>query len=295
MSVEQHADTERRQTDDGEAKVRGPRPSLHSLLLEAGVASEDDLRHAFEEGLQRGLRLGDLVLARGWLDEEGLARLLARQWSIPFLARESLGLDPAAATLLTTEQAQELRACAIGRSGEGPTVVVAEPTTERLAALNTLLGGSLRFAVVTEAALEGLLGQRARVGPAHATVADDDAPTGEEEAPHAPAATDLALNPQPDSVTPAGDDDLTDALVAELEQATVGLSAARERIEQLAGARRGAEQMVADLHDRLTHLDQERTREHERSRGIEAELAAERESNRAFRRRIAELLAEFED
>jgi hypothetical protein len=297
MSVEQHADVEQEQTlDTPETTVRGPRPSLVSLLVAAGVASEEDLRLAFEEGLERGLRLGDVVLARGWLTEEELAGLLARQWSIPFLTRESLGLDLAAATLLSIEQARELRACAIRRTEAGLVVVVAEPTSERLTALEALLGGSVRFAVVTEAALQGLLDQRARLGSAQGTAGSGQAPTDENADADRGAGTTSAI-PKPsaaDLPTPA-DDDLAEALVAELEQATVGLTAARERIEQLAGARRGAEEMVADLNGRLQHIVQERTRELDRSREIQAELEAERDRNRAFRDRIAELLAEFGD
>jgi hypothetical protein len=273
------------------AAMSAPRPSLQSLLLEAGAASEEELRHAFEEAQLRGLRLGDVVLSRGWLSQEGLAKLIARQWSLPFLARESLGLDPAAAELLSTEQALELRACVIGISNGGPLAVVAEPTTERLGSLSGLLGAAAHFAVVTESSLERLLEQRARVKPSpHEVESGEPAPIVEE----------VPLEPAPaQSIAPidlvAVDDTETDALVAELEQATAGLSAARERIEQLAGARRGAEQMVADLNQRLTGIDQERVREQERSRDLEAQLEAARERSRSFRRRLAELLAEFED
>lgn len=272
------------------ARMSTPRPSLQSLLLEAGVASEEELRHAFEEAQLRGLRLGDIVLARGWLSQEGLAKVIARQWSLPFLARESLGLDPSAAELLSTEQALELRACVIGISNGGPLAVVAEPTTERLGSLSVLLGAAAHFAVVTESSLERLLEQRARVRSTHEVDSGEPAPIVEEAPPEpAPAQS------RPPIDLAETDDTETDALVAELEQATAGLSAARERIEQLAGARRGAEQMLADLNRRLTGIDQERVREQERSRDLEAQLEAARERSRSFRRRLAELLAEFED
>lgn len=273
------------------AGVATPRPSLQSLLLEARVASEEELRHAFEEAQLRGLRLGDVVLARGWLSQEGLAQVIARQWSLPFLARESLGLDPAAAGLLSIEQALELRACVIGSSNDGPLAVVADPTTERLGSLTALLGAAVHFAVVTESSLERLLEQRARVKPSAREVVGDESAPRAAEAPSEPA-------PAPRSAPidlVAAEDTETDALVAELEQATAGLSAARERIEQLAGARRGAEQMLADLNRRLTGIDQERVQEQERSRDLEAQLDAARERARSFRRRLAELLAEFED
>lgn len=293
MSVDQHADTESGQvTGDTDAALRAARPSLQSLLLEAGVASEDELRQAFEEGQQQGLRLGEVVLERGWLTQDGLAQMLARQWSLPFIPRESLGLDPAAAEILPTEEARDLRACVIGTQEGRPLVALAEPTTERLNALHARLGSSVQLAVVTEASLEGLLGQRARVRSPQAPVDAYDLLADEETPPEA-ATADAQPSSSPDGDAAALDDQ-TDALVAELEQATHGLSAARTRIEQLADARRGAERMVADLNARVSQLDQERAREHERSRDVEAELEAERERSRAFRRRLAELLAEFE-
>jgi hypothetical protein len=50
----------------------GRRP-LASLLAEAGVASEEQLRLAVAEGMGSGERLAEIVLRRGWIDEVGLA------------------------------------------------------------------------------------------------------------------------------------------------------------------------------------------------------------------------------
>ena len=46
------------------------RPPLLSLLVDAGVAPEAQLRLALAEGMGRGERLGEVVLRRGWIDEE---------------------------------------------------------------------------------------------------------------------------------------------------------------------------------------------------------------------------------
>jgi len=55
------------------------RPPLGRLLAEAGVASEYELQLALAEGMGTGERLGEVLLRRGWIDECGLARLLAQQ------------------------------------------------------------------------------------------------------------------------------------------------------------------------------------------------------------------------
>jgi hypothetical protein len=88
-----------------------PRPSLAALLAEAGVASEEQLRRAAAEGMASGERLGEVVLRRGWIDEQGLAQVLARQWQLPFLADEAARLEPLAPRLLPAELARALAAC----------------------------------------------------------------------------------------------------------------------------------------------------------------------------------------
>lgn len=274
-----------------EAGIRPTRPSLQSLLQDAGVASEEELRAAFEEAQREGKSLGEIVLARGWLDQEGLGRILANQWSLPFLGRESLGLDPHAAELLSVEQTRTLRGCVIDIRNGGPLVVIAEPTSGRLGDVKAVLGDAAHFAVVTESSLQGLIEQRARVGRIPVT-----APV-RANAEQTEAAPEASAEPAADTVEPALpelDDEQTDALLAELEQATAGLSAARTRIEQLAGARRSAEQTVADLRRRLADAEQERKQEQERSRELESQLDTERGRTGDFRRRLAELAAEYE-
>lgn len=292
MSVTEHADTNQSvETEAPGAGIRPTRPSLQSLLQEAGVGSEGELHNAFEEAQRQGKSLGEIVLARGWLDQEGLGRLLARQWSLPFLGRESLGVDPHAAELLSVEQTQTLRGCVIGIRNGGPLVVVAEPTTGRLEELRAVLGDTAHFAVVTGSSLEGLIEQRARVGGIPVTV-----PAGV-NAEHVEAQPEAHVETTVDRVErgdPELDDEQTDAIVADLEQATAGLTAARGRVEQLVGARRSAEQMVADLQRRLADVEQERTREQEHSRDLASRLDTERGRADDFRRRLAELLAEFE-
>jgi hypothetical protein len=290
MSVTEHADPNQTgETGTSEAGMKPTRPSLQSLLQEAGVASEQDLRNAFEEAQRQGKSLGEIVLARRWLDQEGLARLLARQWSLPFLGRESLGVDPHAAELLSVDQARTLGGCVIGIRNGGPLVVVAEPTTGRLGDFKAVLGDTAHFAVVTETSLEKLVEQRARVGGVPVTVPARTASAHPEPAPEAPTRPEVG---QAEASLPEIDDEQTDALVADLEQATAGLSAARDRIERLVGARRSAEQMVADLQKRLADAEQERTREQEHSRDLASQLETERGRSADFRRKLTDLLAE---
>jgi hypothetical protein len=80
-----------------------------------------------------------------------------------------LAIDPAAAGLIPPAQARLLGGCVIGIRENGPLVVVADPTSERLDALRAQLEdpgrGSVGFAVVTGSSPERLHGQLARISP----------------------------------------------------------------------------------------------------------------------------------
>ena len=102
----------------GAERVRGARPSLLSLLIEEGVASEGELRLLAVEGMSGGVRLGEALLQRGWIDEPAFGRLLARQWSLPFVEEGTVDSGSAVDDALSRERAHELRAfCSRGEDG----------------------------------------------------------------------------------------------------------------------------------------------------------------------------------
>ena len=198
---------------------RGFRPSLLSLLVEEGVASEDDLRVVAAEGMGAGMRLGEAVLRRGWVDDAGLARLLARQWSLQFVEPGSIVVDAADTELISPERARELRAFC-WRSPDGSVcALVSDPSTELLNQLRRELGETT-FAVSTEREVERLLARAES------------------------AARDIV----PDETTEAAA-----ALAAELEGATMRLhhlhARAADTIEQLRAARSRDEIRIRELED----------------------------------------------
>jgi hypothetical protein len=62
---------------EGSAAV-GRRP-LGALLMEAGIASQDEIQDALDECIRRRARLAEVVVRRGWISEKKLAKLLAGQ------------------------------------------------------------------------------------------------------------------------------------------------------------------------------------------------------------------------
>jgi Type II secretion system (T2SS), protein E, N-terminal domain len=231
--------------ENGEAGARSVRQPLLAVLASAGVASEEDLRSALAEGMDSGERLGEVVLRRGWLDEAGLARVLAEQWDLRFLEDASLAVDQAALRLIATEDARRVGAVAIGFDEGRPLVALSEPTAERFADVRSLVGSEVAFAVVTAGTLERLF-----AGGSAATVFQNDSP------PSDPA----ALNPQLE-------------LVLELDEGITLLAGVRSKLEALDNLLQTSQRELAASQERLAALEAEREQGRVRIEQLESDLA----------------------
>jgi len=143
---------------DGTA-VSTRRRSLAALLTEAGIASEDQIHEALEEGERTGEKLGEVVVKRGWASEETLARLLAEQWGLTSVDPGALSLDPLAVSRIDIARATDLGGFPVWFDQQGIVVAVAEPSDERFAAFRELLGNT-SFVVVPRSTLQELLESR---------------------------------------------------------------------------------------------------------------------------------------
>jgi hypothetical protein len=226
---------------NGVTTVRAIRPSLLSLLVEADVAPEQELRAAAASGMGGGERLGEVVLRNGWLDETGLGKLLAQQWRLPFVSDEAAILDRHRQETLPLDQAETLAGCLIDIETGAPCAAVAEPATARLDSLRALLGPDASFAVVTPTTLKRLLAEQ-RGGV-----------------------------PEPLAID--GDVEL-DQLLASLAAATARLTAFREHVAALTAAGEASEQELSRCQTRIGELEQALTAERERSGSLRAKLAA---------------------
>jgi len=239
------------------------RRPLVELLAEAGVASMEELRSALSEGLGRGERLGEVVLRRGWIDEPGLARLVARQWEKDYFDDAALELDERAASLLPPDLARRLGAYAIGFRGDVPVIAVAEPSEAQFAEVTAALDREAVFAVGTRSALDELLDRAGSLSP-----------------------------PVPSAETPVpvpADDGDPESLLAELDRITAGLVALRERVEPLARLQAATARELAASRERLASFEDERDSSRETVARLEAELAQQRERFSTVKAKLVEV------
>jgi len=145
------AQTDPAMTDGSSQPERKP---LGTLLVESGLIDQAQLDLALRDGAQTGERVGEVVVRRRWATEDDVARVLADQWGLTYVDRASIWFDADALARLSREDAQRLEALPTRVEGGRVVVAVAEPTEQRLAALEKLLGKDTVAVVVPKTALE---------------------------------------------------------------------------------------------------------------------------------------------
>jgi Type II secretion system (T2SS), protein E, N-terminal domain len=103
---------------------------LGTLFFREGLLTEEQLEEALQDGMQRGKRLGEVLLERGLVSENDLGRLLAGQKGLQFVQLDAATIDPAAVQLLSVEKARLHTVLAIGFQEGLPVVAVADPSND---------------------------------------------------------------------------------------------------------------------------------------------------------------------
>jgi hypothetical protein len=124
------------------------RPHLGAVLLKSKLLSPEQLDAALAEQSGTGKRLGEVLVDRGWLYPQDIARALATQYGFVYVDIHHISVDLAAARRLDPEIGQ--RCCAIGvRMLDGGTllVAVADPTSDSLNEVRRAIDCPVAFAV----------------------------------------------------------------------------------------------------------------------------------------------------
>lgn len=103
------------------------RPRLGDLLLGKGMITESQLDEGLVESRTNGELLGRILLRRGWIFEDELARTLAEQLGIPYISLRNAGVDYAVASLIPLETGLHFAAIPIGVLGSRVRIAFADP------------------------------------------------------------------------------------------------------------------------------------------------------------------------
>jgi hypothetical protein len=236
-------------------------------LVEAGA---DDV----SEQAQRSVvcELAAEALRNGWASEQEVVRLLARLWNLPFADDDAVAFDATAGPFLQA-RARKLGACIAIVDGAS-TVVVAEPSEQRLAELASL-PDDRSIAVVSRSALERLADE-AKSNP--------DVQRGTLELEVKPA--DVSEIDVPADPSKA----LADPVLADLDKVTVVLPHLRAQVEALAHDYDALEDELARSREELARLHAEHQVDAAKQRELEHALAEERSRLTTARTRFERVL-----
>ena len=127
---------------------------LGEILIQQKLLNAEQLRAALEEQKKSGLRLGRVVIDRGYASEEQISQALARQLGVPFINLKQYNIKREITLKLTETQARRFRALVLEDIGRTYRVAMADPTD--LTAYDEivrLLKRDIELAVVTETEL----------------------------------------------------------------------------------------------------------------------------------------------
>jgi len=126
---------------------------LGTLIFRAGLIAPQQLEDALAEGLRSGKRLGEVLLARGWLSEDDLSRLLAGQKGLPYADLDKTAIDRELAQAMSYDDARAEMALPVVAEFGVPVVAMADPDEAAMERLRAQLGPEVRFVVAAPSVL----------------------------------------------------------------------------------------------------------------------------------------------
>jgi hypothetical protein len=135
------------------------RPHLGSVLLKSRMLKPEQLDEALAQQTREHRRLGEILVERGWIFPQDIARALATQHGIDYVDINHVSIDPRAAVTLSPEIGQRCSAIPVRFLADGCVLVaVADPTSEGMVevigALLERTGRQVAFAVTEAADIE---------------------------------------------------------------------------------------------------------------------------------------------
>src|SRR5438270_8243219 len=101
---------------------------IGDLLVREGLITREQLARALEEQRQSGTRVGYNLIKLGFIEENELTKVLARQDKMPAIDLSRFEVDPKIAKMIPTELAVKNLVIPLKRDGRTLTVAMADPT-----------------------------------------------------------------------------------------------------------------------------------------------------------------------
>ncbi len=112
---------------EGAEKARR-RLRIGDLLVQQGVINEEQLMHALAEQKKRGHKLGNTLVELGLVEEDRLLELLSEQLHVPLIDLSAIRLDPEVVRSLPETLARRYRVILLEVHEQDVMVGMADPT-----------------------------------------------------------------------------------------------------------------------------------------------------------------------
>ena len=104
------------------------RKLLGEILIDEGLISEEQLKAGLEkQKREKGLKIGEALVALGVVTEEDVAKAIWQQRQIPYVDLDSYALDPSVIELVPEKVARAYTALPLFKIGNALTVAMADP------------------------------------------------------------------------------------------------------------------------------------------------------------------------
>lgn len=124
---------------------------LNKLLLEKGLITSDKLNEALNIQKEKGGKLSDILIGKGFVDKRDLMVVLSEELGIPPINLSRYKIDPAVLELIPRKLAQHYQIVPISRMGNLLTVAMADPLNIfAIDEIKTLTGFQIGILITTD-------------------------------------------------------------------------------------------------------------------------------------------------
>jgi len=100
---------------------------LGELLIERGLITRDQLKHALEVQKDKGGLIGQVMVDLGYVTEEAIAQAITAQYGFPYLPLESYEIDHEAVKIVPKNVAMQYCLIPVDKIGSNLTIAMANP------------------------------------------------------------------------------------------------------------------------------------------------------------------------
>ena len=166
---------------------------LGELLLKANMVSPQQLQDALNHQKTNGGRLGKAFVSLGFVKDEEITSLLSRQYGVPSVNLQHLGVDPATLKVIPAETARKYQVLPLSRSDKVLKIAMADPTNVfAMDDIKFMTGYRVEPTVASESEIEDAIDRYYGSTRSH-ELRRDTAPSGASAPPGGPNALKKAM------------------------------------------------------------------------------------------------------